>query len=232
MPLRRVVLLLALCHGFVVASVRPSQAQTVPSPYRFIDTRQEGGAFAGANFVVGEGQYGIGPKPGPLAGVRYGITLGGPISLEGIVAYMDTKRDVKNPGELGELVTVGEADMRMLTADARIKFNFLGTRTWNRIAPFVLAGAGVTFDVTGDQAVDQLLLPDDRYDFGSSFSGLLGLGVRWFPGSRLSFRSDLTLQLWQQDVPDGYPSRELLFDAPDSEWIQAWGITLGAAYNF
>lgn len=209
-----------------------AHAQTIPSPYRFIDTRQEGGAFAGGTFVVGKGQYGIGPKPGPAAGVRYSIVLGGPISLEGVMTFSDSKRDVKDPGEDGDLVTVGEADMQLLTGDARLKFNVLGSRTWHRLAPFVLAGAGITFDLSGQQDVDLRLLPEDRYDFGNSFSGLLGAGARWFPGSRISLRADLTLQLWQQDIPKGYPSRELLFDAPNSEWIQAWGLTLGAAYNF
>ena len=210
----------------------PAAAQTIPSPFRFIDTRQEAGLFAGGNFFVGNGQYGIGPKESPYAGARYGITIGGPFSLDGVVTYAPSARDVKDPGESGELVTVGEADMQLLTADARIKFNFMGPRTWHRIAPFLLAGAGITFDLSGTQAADELLLPEDRYDFGTSFSGLLGAGFRWFPTTRILFRTDLTLQLWQQDIPPGYATRELLIDAPESEWIQAWGISVGVAYNF
>ncbi len=233
MRLRRLVPALpALALTLAALIGSEARAQTIPSPYRFIDTRQEAGLFAGGNFIVGEGQYGIGPKPGPMIGARYGITIGGPFSLDGVVTYADTERDVKDPDEEGNLTTIGQAPMQLLTIDARIKFNVLGTRTWHKIAPFFLAGAGITFDLAGQSALDQQLLPEDRYDFGNSFAGILGAGTRWFPTERFSFRADLALQLWQQDIPAGYPLRPLLFDAPNSEWIQAWGLTFGAAYNF
>lgn len=208
------------------------EAQTIPSPYRFIDTRQEAGVFAGANFFIGDGQYGLGPKEGPMVGARYGITVGGPFSLDGVVSYMDSERDVKLPDEDGNLTTLGQAPMELLTIDARIKFNLVGTRTWHRIAPFFLAGAGITFDLASQTELDQQLFPEDRYDFGNSFSGILGGGVRWFLSDRLSLRSDLALHLWQQDIPGGYQTRPLTAEAPNSEWIQAWGLTFGAAWNF
>jgi hypothetical protein len=211
----------------------PVDAQSIPSPYRHVDTNQEAGLFAGYNFFVAEGQFGIGPKPGPLAGGRYGISIGGPFSLEGLLTYLSSSRDVLDPGPVGdEFTKVGEADVQLLTAEARIKFMLVGQRTWRRLSPHVLVGAGITFELAGGQPADQLLQPEDRYQFGNSFSGLLGLGGRWFISRRILLRSELTLQLWQQDIPSGYRNREALVASPDSEWIQAWGISAGIAYNF
>jgi hypothetical protein len=210
----------------------PLAAQSIPSPYRHVDTNQEAGLFAGYNFFVADGQFGIGPKPGPLAGARYGITIGGPFSLEGVLTYMDSSRDVLDPGPEGEFTKVGEANLQLLTAEARIKFMLVGQRTWHRLSPHVLVGAGITFELAGGQPADQLLQPEDRYSFGNSFSGLLGFGGRWFISHRILLRSELTLQLWQQDIPSGYRNREALVASPESEWIQAWGISAGIAYNF
>lgn len=220
-------LLLTLPHA------APLAAQSIPSPYRHVETNQEAGLFAGYNFFVADGQFGIGPKPGPLVGGRYGISIGGPFSLEGVITYMDSSRDVLDPGTDGvEFTKVGEADVQLLTAEARIKFMLVGQRTWRRLSPHILVGAGITFELAGAQAADQLLQPEDRYNFGNSFSGLLGFGGRWFISNRILLRSELTLQLWQQDVPSGYRNREALVASPESEWIQAWGISAGMAYNF
>jgi hypothetical protein len=181
---------------------------------------------------VGEGTFGIGPKPGPAGGARWGISIGGPFSIELTGTYLDTKRDVKNPGLEGDFTTVGEADIDLITIDARIKFMLLGQRTWRRISPHFLVGAGFTFDVAGSQAEDQLVLPADRYNFGTSFSGLLGFGARWFLTDRFLIRPDFTLQLWQQDIPEGYAVREALIASPREEWIQSWSLMIGLSYNF
>jgi len=108
----------------------------------------------------------------------------------------------------------------------------LGQRTWHRISPHALVGAGITFDLAGQQEADQVLLPADRYSFGTSFSGILGFGTRWFITDRFLIRPDLILQLWQQDIPPGYAERELLVASPKEEWIQSWGLMIGLSYNF
>jgi len=205
-------------------------AQTVPSPYRFVDTRHELGVFAGANFSVADGQFGIGAKPGPVGGLRYAVALGGPFAVEVVGTYMDSSRDVLDPGEEGELTKVAEADVQLLILEGRLRFSLLGRRTWHRISPYFLVGGGVTFELAGQQPADLLILPADRYNFGNSFSGVMGAGTQWHLSDRVLLRTDLTIQLWQQDIPVGYRARDLLVAAPENEWIQAWGLTFGVAY--
>ncbi|MGW8266266.1 MAG: hypothetical protein ACWGSQ_07855, partial [Longimicrobiales bacterium] len=69
------------------------QGQTIPSPYRFLDSRQEAGLFAGY-MSPGTGRFGFGPGPGPAWGARYGINLYGHFGLEGVVTHLPTTRDI------------------------------------------------------------------------------------------------------------------------------------------
>ena len=230
MPRRTLSFLLTLVASTLPVWTADGLAQTIPSPYRFVDTRHEVGVFGGANFSVAAGQFGIGPGPGPVVGLRYAIALGGPFAIEAVGTYMDSSRDVLDPGADGEFTKVGEADAQLLMLEGRLRFNLLGRRTWHRISPYLLVGGGATFELAGQQAADLLVLPADRYNFGNSFSGVMGAGTQWYVSDRVLLRTDLRLQLWQQDIPAGYRVRDLLVAAPEKEWIQAWGLTFGAAY--
>ncbi len=208
------------------------EAQDIPSPYRFVDTNMEAGLYAGRFLFSSKGLHGIGPKPGPFIGGRYGIVLGGPFSLEGNVTYGDTERDVKDPGPDGDLTVIGQAPVQLLTLDARVKFMVLGSRTWHRISPHALFGAGITFDLSPQSPLDEVLEQNDRFIFGNSFTGVLGLGVRWFLSDKLLLRPDLTFQMWKEDIPAGYLTKELLLASPNGVWVQNWSLAIGLSYNF
>lgn len=209
-----------------------AEAQVIPSPYRFVETRHEGGLFAGG-LSPSEGQFGLGPKAGATAGGRYSIAIGGPVALEGVATFLKSERDVLSPGLEGEPRKVGEARSDVLILDARLRFSILGQRTWRRVSPFVVAGAGLAFDVSGAQPADESVPADFRYSLGKPFAGVIGLGLRWFPGQRISVRGDLTLQIWTQKIPEGYRQFEdELAPVPESESIQAPGLSIGASYNF
>jgi hypothetical protein len=206
--------------------------QSIPSPYRFIETSQEGGAFLGY-FSPGRGQFEFGPGPGPVLGGRYAIEVGGPFSLEGVASFFPTTRYVIEPGRVEGDRIVGEADARIVMIDGRLNFSPLGRRLWNGLGAYLLAGGGIAFDIAGDQPEDEQLLGDDRFDFGNSFTGLLGAGARWLPSDRLAFRIDGYLGLWKIDTPDGYfvADREL-GSVPEDQWVSGPAVTLGAALRF
>ena len=85
MPVRKTLPgLVAACLSAVVTV--PAHAQTIPSPYRFVDTRQEVGLFAGSS-SVSKGRFGFGPGGGLGAGARWGIDLSGPLGFEACLLY-------------------------------------------------------------------------------------------------------------------------------------------------
>jgi hypothetical protein len=208
------------------------QAQSITSPYRFLETKQEGGAFVG-HMSVGTGRFGYGPKPGVVVGGRYGLDISGPFGLEGVVTYLPTTRDIIDPGREEGDRYVGEMGSDIIMIDGRLRFSLTGDRTWHGVSPFVLAGGGFAFDVSPDNTDRELLLLDDVFDFGTSFVGILGGGFRWFPGDRFLLRGDVALAMWQLESPIGYSDPARAFRGVDeSEWASGPSFSLGLAYRF
>lgn len=224
-PLLALAVGTALFHGSL-------PAQTIPSPYRFIETRQEVGLFGGF-FSPGTGRFGFGPGPGPQWGARYGINLSGPFGLEAVVTHVPTTRDIVDPGRAEGDRVVGEMSSQLIKLEGRVRFSLTGDRTWHGIAPFVGTGGGFIFDVSKDNSDEALLLPGDRFSFGTSFLGSLGGGVRWFPTKRFLVRGDLFLQLYQLKTPRGYSDPERGFRGVDEkEWVSGPSFSLGISYRF
>lgn len=206
--------------------------QTVPSVYHFIETKQEGGAFIGT-LNMGSGRFGFGPKGGLLIGGRYAIEISGPFSMEGVVGYSPGTRDLIDPSRAEGDRVVGEVDALITTLDLRLKFSLTGDRTWHGLSPFIVTGGGIAFDLAGEDEVEEILLQDDRFEFGTSFMGVLGTGIRYFPSERFMIRYDMGLALWQIETPRGYESPERGFAGVDnSEWTSGVYLTLGAAWRF
>lgn len=229
MRIRSFLLLASLCAS---AWAAPVDAQRVPSPYRFFETSQEVTVFGGW-LSPGRGPFDLGPGPGPVLGARYGIEVSGPISLEGVVSYVPTTRNVVDPGRAEGDRIIGEADAELLVIDARVKLSLTGRRMWNRLNPYLLAGGGVSIDLSGGEPLDERLLVDDRFEMGTGFVGLAGGGLRWFPTDRVVLRGDALLNLWRLDTPDGWrdPTRELPI-VGETEWVSGPLLTLGIGYRF
>jgi hypothetical protein len=215
-----------------VASARPAGAQTIPSPYAFVEERQEAGVFAGvAN--AGTGRWGYGPKGGTLFGVRYAVDLAGPLSLEGSVGIMDGTRDVVSPARPEGDRVIGEAEVLLTTIDARLRLSATGARTWHGLTPFLLFGAGVAFDPAKPSISEALLDPDELFDFGTKFTAMAGPGIRWSIARHLAFRSDLGLQLYQLKTPEGYGDPTLnLGPVAEGEWVSSWSFSASLLFRW
>jgi hypothetical protein len=181
----------------------------------------------------GTGRFGYGPGTGIALGGRYAIQIGGPFGLEGVVGYLPTTRDLVDPGrDEGDRV-IGEVDANIATIDARLRFSLTGPRSWHGLAPFVLAGGGVAFDLAGEDPAEEILLMDDRFEFGTSFIGILGGGLRWFPSERILFRADASLLLWQLKSPRGFRDIERGFQGvEEKEWVSGPSLSAGFAFRF
>ena len=226
------VLLLAFGGEFAAA-------QTIPSPYRPIEHRQTGSIFGGYTMLA-TGSLDLGPKSGTFVGGRYAIETGGPVFFEGLLSYLPTRRNVIDPRrQLGDR-SLGEADVHMLMLDARLAFSLTGRRTWNRLSPHLFVGAGVAYDAAPASEIEEVLLPEDVFQFGMAFTANAGTGVRFVLGSNVVVRTDASLKLWRLGTPTGFgdstkrPGDEMdpLHAPEQSEWIGGYGFMLSLAWRF
>jgi len=201
-------------------------AQTIPSPYRHIEAKKETGPFVGY-VSANTGRFGYGPSGGVLVGARWGMELAGPVSFETTLGVIPGSRDVINPGRQEGDRVVGQADALLSTIDGRLKFSFTGQRTWRGLSPFLVFGGGVAFDLAPDDPADQLVDAEDRFNFGTSFYGTGGAGVRWWLSDRLTLRGDALFQLWQLDTPPGFSTPERGFASVEqSEWAGGFRLSM------
>ena len=226
--------ILTLVLAGLLTGLNPHQAegQSVPSPYRFFETRQEAGLFAGYS-GQGTGRFGYGPEAGPSFGARYGIHLGGAFGLEGVLGYQPTTRDVVDPTRVEGDMVVGTADAEILSADVRLRFSLTGDRSWRGLNPFIFMGGGMAWDAAGEAEDDAKLLDEDRFQFGVRLIAILGTGIRWFPTKRLLIRTDFGVTMNQLKTPKGFldPARALK-GVGEKEWVSGPIFSVGAAFHF
>lgn len=217
----------------VLAAAGEAHAQNIDSPYRFINTSQTGGFYAGY-LAAGRGSLDLGPEGGILYGVRYDVSIGGPFALEGDIGYFSRMRAVYDtvPGDTSR-VAIGESGFTTLMLGAGLRFNLTGPRTYRSFQPYALFGLGFALDLSDDSAVHTDLPGNVRFDFGTSFMGVLGGGAEFMLGERYALRIDLRNILWKLKTPEAFlikGDQALLL--PGDEWAQNFGLTAGLAIRF
>jgi hypothetical protein len=224
-------LVAALVSG-AIAPPDSASGQTVPSPYRFVEERQEVGVFAGP-LNAGTGRFGFGPSGGMWLGARYGIELAGPLSIEGVVGAVKGTRDVVSPARPEGDRVVGEGDVLIPTIDGRLKLSVVGARSWNGLSPFLVFGGGIAFDVAEKPDADALIESDEVFNFGTTFFGTAGVGTRWFISRRIALRSDAIFSLWKLTTPPGYGDPQLgLGPVSEGEWVSGLSLTGSLLYRW
>lgn len=219
---------MALSAFFLIPAT--AQAQSIPSSYSFVDTRQETGVFAGY-LGSNSGRFGYGPSGGLMYGGRYAIRLGGPAALEGVVGLLQGTRDIVNPSQPEGSRVIGEGDVRLTMIDVRLRLTATGDRTWHGLSPFLVLGGGVAFDLANPAPAEDLLEERDVFDFGTSFLGTLGIGTHWYVLDRLALRTDGTFSLWRLKTPPGFSDTDRPFGAVDDrEWVRSLGISVSLLY--
>jgi hypothetical protein len=218
--------------GVVLASPSVCRAQSIQSPYRFVDKTQAVSAFAGY-VATGKGSVGLGPKSGPLFGTRYSIRLSGPFNVEIEPAFFKSTRPVRDTTVVDSArQIVGEADIALLVVNGALRFNITGPRTWNRLQPFLLFGGGAAVDLSGSSPDDELVTGEARFDFGTSFAGAIGGGVEWFASDRLTVRFDARNALWKIKTPLAFLADDFGANTPGEEWVQNGWFTVGFSLRF
>jgi hypothetical protein len=220
---------LSLCGLLLPAA---GHAQSIPSPYAYLEERQELGVFAGY-MNAGTGRFDFGPKGGTILGTRYGIELTGPLSFEGVVQVIDGERNVVDPRRVEGDRVIGQAPSTITTIEARLKFSATGRRSWHKLSPFVAFGGGIAIDASSGSELDDVLLPVDRFDFGTSFFGTMSGGMRWYATRRFTLRGDYVFSLWKIDTAPGYADPDLGFvGVSDGEWVWQNSFTVALLFRW
>jgi len=210
-----------------------ASGQRIQSPYRFMGTKQALTPFAGY-LATGKGSLDLGPASGTIFGMRYSIAISGPFALEAALSYFSQTRAVHDtiPGDTMR-ATIGEADFRTLLATAGLRFNLTGPRTWHGVQPYVSFGLGVGFDFTDPAEVEADLPADLRFDFGTSFMGLLGGGADLTLSERWALSLDARNLLWKLKTPTAFLQQgEQARLLPGDEWAQNLSLSAGLVFRF
>lgn len=221
--------LVTLALTAALAAPATAAAQTVPSPFQFIETAQSAGLWVGY-LNTDPGRYGTAPRSAPFLGTRYTIRLSGPLLGIAGVAAMPTNRDVMERVVRPDTVVlepIGEADQLILMAEAGLRFNLTGMRTWHGFTPFAMGTLGAGGNVLRRPAVEDELESTQRVAFGPAFALGIGAGTDWFLNERFSLRFDARDYIWRLSVPEG-----LTGGRRESQWTHNVGITVGAALHF
>lgn len=224
-----------LCLLASLVCILPGGAEAqvdLDSPYRFLDTSQGTGLFAGY-LATSEGSIGLGPTSAAIFGGRYGIRVSGPFVVEAELGYIPSSRAVLDtvPSDTA-IISLGETDMPLLLARAALRFNLTGARTWHRLQPFAMFGVGIARDLAGESSLDEDLPENVRFDFGTSFAADFGAGIEWFVSRRTTLRIDARNLLWRLETPEAFLIGERGATLPDTEWTQNFFVSAGISIQF
>jgi len=213
-----------------------AHAQRIDSPYRFLDTSQELGAFA-THISTDVGAIGLGPESGTGFGGRFGIKVTGPFSIDVEGMYLPSQRAILDTvivatGADSAYKQIGTANSNLVIGTAAMRFNLTGNRTWHGVAPFLAFGGGAVIETAKDKEAIELAPLDARYEFGTSFAGLFGAGIAIFPTQRLAIRVDGRNLLWKIKGPAALLRGTFGKTMPADEWVHNLSLSAGVSVHF
>lgn len=239
--MRPVRIVLPALLALAAAWAAPVEAQTIPSPYRFIEKGQAVEPWVGYLFTdptvalnadsVGE----FGPQSAPIIGARYRGRLTGPLTGEVIVGFSPSERKVIDPVFNDDSTVVrarptGEtASLPLLVVEAGMRLQLTGARTWRGFAPYVGGSGGVVTWLKGHTSAELNQFENEQFDFGPGFALGLRAGTDWFVSPRVAVNAEVSDRLWKLSTPLAY---RIGNDPVESEWTHNLGVSVGAAVHF
>ena len=202
-PLRRSVVSvfsvvnLSLVAGLSAALATPAWAQIghnpLHSPYHELRVHHQL-TFSGGYLGGGGGVAGVGPRGGPVEGVRYSLTLSAPLELTMAVYASQLTRHLVDPTAAVGQRDVGTAKQSVLIADAGFNLRITGAKTWHGFVPYVGFSLGIA---------DGSAVPEDvsLFVFKRPFQFGPHLGVRYYAGSSASLWVEGWDPMWRLRYP-------------------------------
>lgn len=215
-------------------------AQTVPSSYRYIQHAKSLNFYGGwlqtdPELALPDSQSAeLGVRSAPIFGVRAAIRVGGPLSVEGGLAFAPTERKLYDVDVLSDSSRVPDdtgvtSSELLMLAEFGLRFHVTGERTFRGFAPFVLASGGVAAMVGGSNATEDSIASARRFDFGPALAVGTGAGVDYFASDRVSLRAELTYRLWRLTAPEGMVPAGT---RDRTSWKGNGGVSVGVGYHF
>ncbi len=226
-----------------LAGASPAAAQSITSPYDFVDGAHSIYAF-GTRVFTDRGTLDTGPGTGYATGLGYNLRISGPFNLGVRASYFPTDRRVYTDSAavadsldlqadpMTGLHRVGTADLSLVLLDASLRFDMTGPRTWYGFQPYVVIGGGGVLVVTqGDAGEDQL--PPDiqlRARFRDGWTGHVGGGFEFHFSEHFTARFDARDILWKLHIPPGFLEPGRVIDR--EPWVQSAHLSLGLTWRF
>lgn len=166
------------------------------SPYHDIMPGTTLEAYVGS--VMGSGgPIPVGPRDGPMIGARVLLRAKNTISLGFGIWGAATERTILSPTVTPAEREVAVVDHGLLGAEALIRFNLTGGKSWRGVAPYVGIGLGIV--KASDSEAD-----DSGYDFGTKFNFAPVIGTRVFLGRKFYLNAEAKGLVWKLDYPTSF----------------------------
>jgi hypothetical protein len=164
------------------------------SPYRDIPKGHTFTPFA-AYFAGDGGRFGVAPHDGQVYGFRYDIRTGSTVQIGLLLGHGQMERLILDSLVGAGGAVTGTVDQSATFVEADLQLNLTGGKTWNRLAPFIGAGIGLTW------AED---IPADRsgFELGTKFYFAPHAGLRLFVTDRIHLRGDARVLFWKLTYPN------------------------------
>jgi hypothetical protein len=233
----------ALLAALALLGARAAAAQTIPSPYRYVERAHSVGASIGYLWtdpdvsLTDSTSAAMGHASSPVVSVRYQLRASGPLSIDFTVGASEGTRKLFAPVYNADSTVVTAGDLgvdvpsTIVTADAGLRFHITGNRTWNHLAPFVAGSGGIVADIRGtlDEEAEAELGATEVFRFGPSFAVGAALGTDWFPRPNTSLRLEMQGRLWRMRTPTGF---QVDRTTERTGWNPLVGLSVGGAIYF
>lgn len=118
------------------------------SPFRDLEFKQEATLFGGY-YIAGKDPAGIAPQSGPMAGIRYEVTVGGPAQIVARLARVMSERRVIDPLQPVASRDLGVQNWPLYLVDVGMSLNLTGQRSYRGVVPVIYAGLALHPILTG-----------------------------------------------------------------------------------
>jgi hypothetical protein len=198
------------------------------SPYKDLEYRQELTPYGGY-LRARKDAAGVMPQSGSIAGLRYEVFLGGPVSFTSDLSASFSNRTIVDPSKPANQRIIGTERAPVYALDVGLALGVTGRKSWHGIVPEIRAGGGVATSPATDDA--------SGYKFGTPFAITFGGGLKFVPGGRLQLRADVGERLFKQKYPDSFyadasDNTALLTNSKRSFWTHHSLLTLGVSFLF
>lgn len=206
--------LLALVIAF---APRPASAQVGHDPEHspYHDLRATHQFTLSAGYLAGAGgRVGVGPRQGPLVGLRYSLSLGA-VELNLGLHSANLDRHMVNPAAPPDQRDAGVARQSVLLADGGFNLRLTGAKTWHGLMPYV----GMTTGAAMGGPVDQ---DTSGFSFSRRFQFGPHLGVRYYGLGALSLWVEGWDPMWRLLYPLSFTTGAtpvLSSSDPVREWV-------------